>query len=439
MRAPRVLIIDDSPDFRLLARQFILVEWREAVVESFDPTRRVAPAPDFDWNRYDVVLLDYMLGRDDGLEWLRRIREQEHCPPVIFLTGAGNEKIAVQALKAGASDYLSKHDLSRARLTEAISDAIREREELEENRALIAKAIEGGHEATSRTRTGPQELRETFRTTSKRDGVVNMVGISGYRLLRKIGEGGMSTVYLAERTSDNRKIVLKLLDSELSHDGDFLKRFIQEYGLISKIHHRGIVKIYDQGFSDEHVYIAMEYFGQGDLKRKIDQGLEVSEVMTIMMQLAEALEAIHMEGVVHRDLKPQNIMFRDDGSLAILDFGIAKLVSSETQLTEHGQVFGTPYYMSPEQGSGQPVDGRSDLYSAGVIFYEMLTGRRMYTADNAVSLVYRHIHDDIPKLPRPLARYQPLLERIVAKRPDERYRGARELIAALNENIYALG
>jgi eukaryotic-like serine/threonine-protein kinase len=437
VRAPRVLIIDDSPDFRLLARQFILVEWREAVVESFDPTRRTAPAPDFDWNRYDVVLLDYMLGRDDGLEWLRRIREQENSPPVIFLTGAGNEKIAVQALKAGASDYISKHDLSRARLTEAITDVIRERQELEENRAIIARAIEAC-EAGSRTRTSTDELRGTFKTTSKRDGVVNNVGIAGHRVLRKIGEGGMSTVYLAERTADKQKIVLKLLDSELSHDGDFLRRFIQEYGLISKIHHRGVVRIFDQGFSDEHVYIAMEYFAEGDLKRRIDHGLEVSEAMAIMLQLAEALEAIHLEGVVHRDLKPQNIMFRDDTSLAILDFGIAKLVSSETQLTEHGQVFGTPYYMSPEQGSGQTVDGRSDLYSAGVILYEMLTGRRMYTADNAVSLVYRHIHDDIPKLPKPLARYQPLLERIVAKRPEDRFKDARALIAALQENLYAL-
>ena len=426
MRTPRILIIDDSPDFRLLARQFILVEWRDAIVESFDPTRREAPKSDFDWTRYDVVLLDYLLGRDDGLEWLKRIRERENCPPVIFLTGSGNEKIAVQALKAGAADYISKHDLSRARLTQAIGDAIREREEALASRALFERTLATltpEHEQFS----GHGEERGTFRTTSKRDGAVNNVGISGYRVLRKIGEGGMSTVYLCERIETKTQMVLKILDSELSHDSEFLKRFIQEYGIISKLQNPYVVKIYDQGFSDEHVYIAMEYFENGDLKQRIDRGLTDTEALRILSQIARALDAIHAAGVVHRDLKPQNIMFRDDDSLAILDFGIAKLVSAETQITEHGQVFGTPYYMSPEQGSGQQVDGRSDIYSAGVILYEMLTGKRLYTADNAVSLVYRHIHDKIPNLPRPLARYQPLLERIVAKTPQERFRSAREL------------
>jgi len=234
-------------------------------------------------------------------------------------------------------------------------------------------------------------------------------------------------VYLCERIETKTQMVLKILDSELSHDSEFLKRFIQEYGIISKLQNPYVVKIYDQGFSDEHVYIAMEFFENGDLKQRIDRGLTDTEALRILSQIARALDAIHAAGVVHRDLKPQNIMFRDDDSLAILDFGIAKLVSAETQITEHGQVFGTPYYMSPEQGSGQQVDGRSDIYSAGVILYEMLTGKRLYTADNAVSLVYRHIHDKIPNLPRPLARYQPLLERIVAKTPQERFRSAREL------------
>ncbi len=151
--------------------------------------------------------------------------------------------------------------------------------------------------------------------------------------------------------------------------------------------------------------------------------------------MAKGLQAIHAAEVIHRDLKPQNIMFRDDGSLGILDFGIAKIASEETQLTEHGQVFGTPYYMSPEQGTGKILDARSDLYSLGVIFYEMLTSRRMYNAENAVALVYKHLNDPIPLLPANLARYQVLLDRAVAKSPEDRFNSATSLIAYIEKTF----
>jgi serine/threonine protein kinase len=242
----------------------------------------------------------------------------------------------------------------------------------------------------------------------------------------------MSTVYLVERQIDRAPIVLKVLDAELSYQNEFLQRFIREYGILSKLSHANVVKIYDQGFTDEHVYIAMEYFSGGDLKTRIEAGIEPEQVVTIFAQMVKGLEAIHATGVVHRDLKPQNIMFRADDSLAILDFGIAKIASEETQLTEHGQVFGTPYYMSPEQGTGSKLDARSDLYSAGVIFYEMLTGKKLFSADNAVALVYKHLHDEIPVLPARLAAHQALLDRILAKKPEERFPSATSLLRFLS-------
>jgi serine/threonine protein kinase len=351
-----------------------------------------------------------MLGNEDGLTWLKEFKKNPACPPVIFMTGQGSEDIAVKALKAGAADYLRKHDLSQARMVNAIRDAI-----------AAAAAPPSNVEAFAATQTGLPGIRGRLTPPLPRKSV-DQLEITGYGIRRKIGSGGMSTVYLAERQTD----------AELSYQNEFLQRFIREYGILSKLSHSNVVKIYDQGFTDEHVYIAMEYFSGGDLKTRIEAGIEPEQVVKIFTQMVKGLEAIHAAGVVHRDLKPQNIMFRADDSLAILDFGIAKIASEETQLTEHGQVFGTPYYMSPEQGTGSKLDARSDLYSAGVIFYEMLTGKKLFSADNAVALVYKHLHDEIPVLPARLAPHQALLDRIVAKKPEDRFPSATSLLRFLS-------
>ncbi len=414
-KAPAVLIIDDSSDFCQLAKRFIQVEWAQAKVDSWDPPTRGRDGLAAALSNYDVVLLDYMLGTDDGLTWLRQLKIDQTCPPIIFLTGHGSEAVAVEAMKLGASDYLRKHDLSKQRLINAISDC-----------TAGAQAVAISRPATSVHLVAKRQ---------ERSGAVNRIEISGYTVVRKIGEGGMSSVYLARRTGDELQLVLKIVDAELSKNDEFLRRFIRECGIISKIDSPYVARIFDQGFSQEHAYLAMEYFVGGDLKARIDRGVAGPEALRVVRQIAIGLEAVHASGVVHRDLKPQNILFRADDTLGIVDFGIAKHVEDTAQLTVHGQVFGTPYYMSPEQGLGKVLDARSDLYSVGVILYEMLAGRRLYTADNAVSLVYKHIHDDIPKLPAKFTQYQVLLERLVAKRPADRFENASGLITHLSEQF----
>lgn len=409
---PTVLIVDDSAEFRQLARHLIHTQWPAAPVDDWDPVAQGQPHVVNDLRKYDVVLLDYMLGKENGLKWLEELKRDPTCPPIVFLTGHGSEDVAVQAIKLGASDYVRKHDLSMQRLTRAIAESTeRKRKQLSEAEAE-AEAM--------------AELLYTKISGAPR------INIQGYQILKKIGEGGMSSVFLAERASDKQNIVLKVLDADLSKNLEFLRRFIREYGLISKVRSPHVVTIFDQGVSHGHMFIAMEYFPGGDLKAKIDTGMQPKQALNALLQLARGLGAVHAAGIVHRDMKPQNIMFRANDSLGILDFGIAKQMLEETQLTAHGQVFGTPYYMSPEQGSGKPVDARSDLYSAGVILFEMLTGRRMYTADNAVSLVIKHMNDEIPTLPRLIAQYQKLLDRLAAKRPEDRFQSATEVIQFLN-------
>ena len=432
--APAILIIDDSEDMRLLVRHYILVEWPGAKIEEWDPIARGKPQDDFPWRAYDAVLLDYMLGTEDGLVWLKEFKRKPECPPVIFMTGQGNEEIAVKALKAGAHDYLRKHDLSQGRLVSSLRDAISESEIVPPRLAFELPDLPMSDSAKVATEP-PRSIRAAMFAEDRTAGRTPRVEISGYRVLRKIGSGGMSSVYLAERESDNAPTVLKLLNADLSRENEFLRRFIREYGILSKLSNPHIVKIFDQGYSDQHVYIAMEYFGGGDLKERIDRGIAPEQALELLAQMARGLQAIHDAEVIHRDLKPQNIMFRDDSSLGILDFGIAKIASEETQLTEHGQVFGTPYYMSPEQGTGKILDARSDLYSLGVIFYEMLTSRRMYNAENAVALVYKHLNDPIPLLPGALSKYQALLDRAVAKAPEDRFMSAPSMLAYIKNHF----
>jgi len=416
--APRVLIIDDSEDFRLLVGQYIAVEWPDAEIDEWDPVANGDINDDYKLDRHDVILLDYVLGKADGLDWLKRLNKRDDCPPVIFLTGAGSEQVAVQALKNGAVDYLRKNDLSKARLVAALREVLAARDENADTLPLARTTRI--REATAPINAGQFSLSETQTNA-------DVVSINGYRVLRKIGAGGMSTVYLAERLQDSQQIVMKILDAKLCEDNEFLMRFIQEYGLISKLESPYVVRIFDQGFTDRHVYIAMEYFANGDLRARMKRGVTLAESLMLLESIALALEAIHAHGIIHRDLKPENIMFRADDSLAIVDFGIAKQVSDASSITQAGHILGTPYYLSPEQAKGETLDERSDLYSTGIMLFEMLARRRPFQADTPIAMVHKHINEPIPRLPAGLERFQELVDCLMAKDPASRFANARSL------------
>jgi serine/threonine protein kinase len=339
------------------------------------------------------------------------------APPVILLTESGGESLALQGLKAGAADFLRKPDLTGERLVRSIEDAVREQE---------ARRTEAANPMAPFERTvklDAQRIGAPLEGDERR--------IPGYRSLRKIGEGGMAQVYLAEREKDGLQLVLKLLDAKLRADETFFKRFVREYQLIAGLQNEYVAQIYDQGFAGEHPFIAMEYLSGGTLAARIHEGMTSLTALRISAQVARALSAIHERGVIHRDLKPPNILFRDNGRPVLVDFGLAKNLTSKTTLTRHGMVIATPRYMSPEQCLGQPADHRSDLYALGVIFYEMLSGRRLYEGEGPAGLVYLHVHGPIPRLPARLAGYQGILDRLLAKAPGERFQSARELFAMI--------
>ncbi|WP_066964027.1 bifunctional serine/threonine-protein kinase/formylglycine-generating enzyme family protein [Microbulbifer sp. Q7] len=263
--------------------------------------------------------------------------------------------------------------------------------------------------------------------------------IPGYQILKKINQGGMSTVYLATQRSMGRQVALKVMSPVLNADPIFSERFQREANIVGQLSHPNIVAIHDIGRYRSLNYIAMDYLPGGSVADALTKGaIEPLEALHITRQIAMALDHASNKGYVHRDLKPENILFREDGSAVLTDFGVARAVARTTRMTNTGMVVGTPHYMSPEQARGAAVDGRADLYSLGVVFYEMLTSAVPFQAEEAVAIAIKHLTDPIPRLPARHSLYQGLIDRFLAKDPDQRFQRGLDVVDAIDQLLSAL-
>ncbi|MCR6495710.1 serine/threonine protein kinase [Thermomonas sp. S9] len=257
--------------------------------------------------------------------------------------------------------------------------------------------------------------------------------IDGYRILRVIGHGGMSTVYLAEQLSLERKVALKVMLAEVLTDEVSRARFENEARIIARLEHPNIVGIYEVGRTRDGLpFYAMPYLSHGHLGQRKLAG-DQPKVASILRSLLQALDYAHVRGVVHRDVKAENVLFDDSDRPLLADFGIALRRGSNPRLTTAGLAVGSTAYMPPEQARGQEVDRRADLYSIGVLTWEMLVGRLPYAAGDALTMALKHVQEPVPRLPSPLRHWQGFIDRAMAKQPGERFASANEMLAALDE------
>ena len=341
----KVMIIDGHADFRSLLMHHVTTHWPDAVITAYDPIAAGHLPDEFSGAGNDIILLGSDQGDRDALTTLKQFSGTPGIPAIVYF---GNDNKS-QALKLGADAYFQRDDVQHNALVVRLGDVLRSRRKVASTDSLFVGDM----------RTGIHPL------------------VKGYRFIERLAVSEHSAVYLAEKESAGMTMVLKVLRQvpDLSDGIGAFDRFLQEYEMIGEIDHPNIVKIYDLGVSDDHAHIAMEYLPGGDLKQRIDTSILEADAVAYLRQIADALSKLHSIGILHRDLKPGNIMLRDDGSIALIDFGLAKRLRLQQEITDSGEIFGTPYYMSPEQGHANSVDERSDLYSLGCVIFRLWARR----------------------------------------------------------------
>jgi tRNA A-37 threonylcarbamoyl transferase component Bud32 len=399
-------VIAARADYRLLVRKHVEIEWPDCILVEHRLGEDSPLDAQFAAVGFDAVIIVGVPPTAAAEALAAGLSAKPEFAPIVLLLLRDvptPEPAAVHGLHR-----LYGRKIDRARLIKAIVSASREHKQ-----------------ALSVLRSHPDfEQRYRFGT----------VMIRGHRCIRQVGSGGMCTIYLAESERAGTVVVLKVFNQvpDVSERIVSFDRFLQEYEIVAGLKHQNIVRIHDLGVADDHVYIAMEHFPAGDLRQRMKAPLSPAMALSYVEQIASALHAIHAVGVLHRDLKPANVMLRADGSLCLIDFGLAKANEMQVSLTGTREIFGTPYYMSPEQGHAEEIDGRSDLYSLGVMFYEMLTGHKPYTGATAMEVIYKHKRAELPEIAPQFAEYQEILRRLLAKSPADRYQSAGALLEAIS-------
>jgi hypothetical protein len=402
----RLLVIAARDDFRLLVRKHVEIQWPDAAV--IEHTLGTDPDldPHFAAVGFDAVVIVSAPPTDGAIDFAAAQAAKPEFAPIILLLLEDTPPFPLPETRGVHRLYGRKVD--RNRLLK-----------------MIVTASSDHRKAIALRRANPDyESRYRFGT----------VIIRGHRCIRQVGSGGMCKIYLAESERAGTLVVLKVFSQVPDVSERFISfdRFLQEYEIVAGLNHKNIVRIYDLGVADDHAYIAMEHFPAGDLRERMKAPLTPEIALGFVRQIASALDAIHSVGVLHRDLKPANVMLRVDGTVSLIDFGLAKANENDVSLTGTREIFGTPYYMSPEQGHAEIIDARSDLYSLGVVFYEMLTGRKPYNGATAMEVIYKHKRAELPEIGPQFAAYDGLLRRLLAKAPGDRYQSAGELLAAIS-------
>lgn len=415
-----VAVIEGSSGYRKVLTSYIRTAWPDARIEAIDPySQTMRGAGIVFGTQCDVMVLGGIGTRAEAMSALARLRANARSadaaadvpptppPPLVMLVSPELASQADQLRAAGAAAVLHKDALSRQSLIEA-----------------IAAASAGADLPPGAASTDFGKFTFTV------DGEPVALAIERFACVKTLASNAMSQVFLAERLSDGRRVVVKVPVANPYHDAESVQRFCDRYQFIQSLNGDGVVRYVDVGIAGSWPYVVLEHLAAGDLRQRMAAGLTTAQALTIIERLAISLATFHGGQFAHMDIKPENIFFRGD-DLVLIDFNISTRFGNVARNRETREVLGSPFYMSPEQGQGLPSDQRSDLYSAGVILYEMLTGSRPYTGDNSAQVIYKHLHEEIPLLPKRIRDLQPLIDHLLAKKPEERYGSASAFALAL--------
>jgi tRNA A-37 threonylcarbamoyl transferase component Bud32 len=331
----------------------------------------------------------------DPLARLARTRDQLPRLPIFVFARGGDERNAARTIKLGANDYWPIHSVKIGELSEVLQ-------------RLAEPARNSGAANTTATdsRRQPQ--------------------IAGYRLVKTIAESTAAAVYLARNDDLAQPVALKVqaLKGQYEVSDADRQRFVRECQILSALNHRSIADVLDFGITDDYMYLALEYFPCGSLRDRLKNPVSEADAVNYARQIGEALQVLHAAHVVHRDLKPSNLMLTDDNRVILIDFGSASMRLAASDLSRSDLCTGTPYYVCPEQIENRDPDGRGDLYSLGIVLYEMLVGALPYVGSNLIEIFTGHRAAPVPRLPQRVLRYQPIIDRLLAKDPADRYPSA---------------
>ena len=412
-------VIDGSAGFRNVLCAFLHTEWPSACIEEVDPFDETRPGIGHALAaRIDVILLGGIGTLAEACATLKGLDALDNCPPVILMVARELAPQVALLTQAGASSILFKDGFSKNSLTATIRRLLG-------LRSTVAPAATT--DASVATATPDTQNFGQFSFIA--NGQFQTLEIEHYRFVATLASSPLAQVFSAQGIEDRKRVIVKVALSTPHHNKEayvFSKRF----QLIDSFKGRNVVQYLDAGIAGSWPYVVIEYLPGGDLRRRMAAGMAPREAVQVLSQLASALGAMHAGKLAHMDVKPENIFFRGD-EIVLIDFNIATSFGNVARNSVTGDVLGSPFYMSPEQGQGIAVDGRSDLYSLGVIFYEMLTGSQPYVGESAIKVIYKHIHDEIPLLPKRVRSLQPILDGLMAKDPNERIARAEDLASHL--------
>jgi DNA-binding NarL/FixJ family response regulator/predicted Ser/Thr protein kinase len=427
----RIVIVDKDAKYAEWLRNHLGVLYSDATIRVMSPDQFDAARDTLTYDTCDLMLLATSFGefpedpRAQGIGLLRSFRTRANFPAVLALAEDGNELTAVRALQLGAVDYLPKRLLTPERLGTAVRLALR-RIERRAARRHAKLAQSGDHLAA----VADPAVTPAVAASEETPEPIPTHLVPGYQILSRIGESEKARVYLAASDALGREIALKVSTVEADEAGG-RHLLAREYEAVSGIRHPAVVELHDYGVHAGREYLAMEYFPRGDLKARMQIGITEREALRYVEHIAHALRVVHHAGILHRDLKPPNVMLRENDDVALIDFGLARNLEGGLNSTRTGVLRGSPYYMSPEQALGEELDERTDLYSLGIIFYEMLTGRKPFAGSSAIEVLQQHVNAPVPKLPERHSHHQPLIDRLLAKSRDQRFASAEEVIDAV--------